>query len=80
MNVVFIALPTFAICSFLLPKTVVKKIDKFMKHCLWCGPNHERKKPSKAAWQMVCVPKVKGGLGGSQFTDTESMPVAQEFT
>jgi hypothetical protein len=49
--------------SFLLPKIVVKQIDKFRKHCLWRGPDLQSKKPNKAAWQMVNVPKEKGGLG-----------------
>jgi hypothetical protein len=36
-NAVLSALPTFAMCSFLLPKTVIKQIDKFRKHYLWRG-------------------------------------------
>jgi hypothetical protein len=34
VNAVFSALPTFAMCTFLLPKTIIKQIDKFRKHCL----------------------------------------------
>jgi hypothetical protein len=48
-NVVLIALPTFVMCSFQLPKTVVKQIDKLRKHCLWRGSNTYNKKPPKAA-------------------------------
>jgi hypothetical protein len=33
-NVVLTALPTFTMCTFLLPKTVIKQIDKYKKHCL----------------------------------------------
>jgi len=33
-NAVFSALPTFAMSTYLLPKTVIKQIDKFRKHCL----------------------------------------------
>lgn len=36
-NSVFSALPTFFLCCFWLPKTVIKQIDKFRKHCLWRG-------------------------------------------
>jgi hypothetical protein len=46
-NVALIALPT--LCSFRLPKTVVKQIDKFRKHCLWRGSDTYNKKPPKAA-------------------------------
>jgi hypothetical protein len=36
-NDVLNALPTFAMCTFFIPKTILKQIDKFMKHCLWRG-------------------------------------------
>jgi hypothetical protein len=44
-NDVLSALPTFAMCTFLLPKTVIKQIDKFRKHCLWRGSDPNSKKP-----------------------------------
>jgi len=50
-------------CKFLLPKTVIKQIDKFRKHWLWRGPDLNNKKPTKAVWTMVCLPKLEGGLG-----------------
>lgn len=55
-NAILTALPTFAMCSFLLPKTVVKQIDKYRKHCLRHGSDINSKKPSKAAWPMVYLP------------------------
>jgi hypothetical protein len=62
-NAVLTALPTFTMCTFLLPKTVIKQIDKFRKHCLWRGSDLSNRKPSKAAWPLVCKPKIEGGLG-----------------
>jgi hypothetical protein len=62
-NAVLTALPTFAMSSFLLPKTVIKQIDKCRKHCLCKGSDISSKKPSKAAWPLVCLPKPEGGLG-----------------
>jgi hypothetical protein len=62
MNAVLSALPTYAMCTFLLPKTFIKQIDKFKKHCLWRGSDMNSKKPSKAAWPLICVPKDNGGL------------------
>jgi hypothetical protein len=62
-NAVLSALPTYTVCTFLLPKTVIKQIDKFRKHCLWRGSDMDNKKPSKAAWPLVCIPKENGGLG-----------------
>jgi hypothetical protein len=62
-NAVFSALPTFAMCTFSLPKTIIKHIDKYRKHCLWRGSDINSRKPSKAAWPMICIPKEEGGLG-----------------
>lgn len=62
-NAVLTALPTFTMCTYLLPKTVIKQIDKFRKHCLWRGSDLHNRKPSKAAWPLVCKPKIEGGLG-----------------
>ena len=36
-NAVLSALPTFAMCTFLFPKMVVKQIDNFRKHYLLRG-------------------------------------------
>ena len=40
-----------------LPKTVIKQIDKYRKHWLWRGLNINAKQPPKAAWSMVCLLK-----------------------
>jgi len=42
---------------------VIKRIDSFRKHCLWRGNDINAKKPSKAAWKMVCKTKEEGCLG-----------------
>lgn len=48
-NAVFTALPTFYMCSLALPKSVIKQIDKYRKHCLWRGSDINSNKPPKAA-------------------------------
>lgn len=50
-------------CSLVVPKAVIKQIDKYRKHCLWRGAEANARKPPKAAWKMVCVSKEEGGLG-----------------
>jgi hypothetical protein len=62
-NAIFTALPTFFMCSLILPKNIIKQIDKYRKHCLWRGNDLNDRKPPKAAWKMVCGPKIEGGLG-----------------
>ena len=62
-NAVLSSLPTFFMCSLVIPKAVIKQIDKYRKHCLWRGAEANGRKPPKAAWEIVCVPKEEGGLG-----------------
>ena len=62
-NAVFTAIQLFHMGTNLLPKTIIKQIDKYRKHCLWRGSNINAKTPPKAAWSIVCLPKTEGGLG-----------------
>jgi hypothetical protein len=50
-------------CTFALPKTVIKTIDSFRKHRLWRSNDINDRKPPKAAWKLVTKPKEEGGLG-----------------
>lgn len=63
VNSVLSASAVFYISTMKLHKSVIKHIDKYRKHCLWSGADLNSKKPAKAAWPMVCVPKKEGGLG-----------------
>lgn len=49
VNAVLTALPTFTMCTYLLPKTVIKQIDKYRKHCLWRGSDLNCKKTFKGS-------------------------------
>jgi hypothetical protein len=62
VNSVFSALPTFFMCTLKIPKTVIKQIYIYRKHCLWRGNNMNSKKPL-VAWSSVTQRKVNGGLG-----------------
>ena len=48
--------------TFRLHKTVVKQVDNYRKHSLWRGAEVNDRTPSKAAWELVCLPKQEGGL------------------
>jgi hypothetical protein len=62
INSVISSLPTYYMCTLSLPKTVIEMIDKFRKRCLWRGSDINAKGYNLAAWEMVTVPKEKGGL------------------
>jgi hypothetical protein len=62
-NLVLTALPTYTMCTMALPKTVIKQIDKYIRHCLWRGAEANTRKVAKAAWPLVYIPKEEGGLG-----------------
>ncbi|KAK9713338.1 hypothetical protein RND81_06G020700 [Saponaria officinalis] len=47
---------------FILPKTVLSKIDSVSRRFLWHG-NDVRDSPTLVAWADVCQPKKCGGLG-----------------
>ncbi len=63
VNSVFSSLPTYYMCTLILPKTVIDSIDRARRHCLWRGSEVNSNKKSLAAWDKVCKPKRKGGLG-----------------
>ncbi|GJW64883.1 RNA-directed DNA polymerase, eukaryota, reverse transcriptase zinc-binding domain protein [Tanacetum coccineum] len=47
---------------FLIPKAIIKDINKLLKGFLWCNGEISRGK-AKVAWKNVCKPRDKGGLG-----------------
>ncbi|GJT26681.1 RNA-directed DNA polymerase, eukaryota, reverse transcriptase zinc-binding domain protein [Tanacetum coccineum] len=46
---------------FLLPRTIIKDINKLLKGFLWCHGYLIRGK-AKVSWESICKPKDKGGL------------------
>ncbi|RVW71528.1 hypothetical protein CK203_048012 [Vitis vinifera] len=48
--------------SHLMPKVVVRRIEKVQRDFLWGGRNMERK-VHLVKWEVVCTDKDKGGLG-----------------
>ena len=46
-NTVLTTLPTFHLSALALPKSVIKQIDKFRKHCLWRVQTSIPKNPQK---------------------------------
>jgi hypothetical protein len=64
VNSVLSSLVVYAMCSIRIPPKIVEHLDKLRRHCFWNkqtedGPKHN----SLAAWDLICRPKLKGGLG-----------------
>ena len=62
-NSIFTSFPMFFMSTFSLHKTVIKQVDKYKKHSLWRGSDINDRTPSKATWELVCLPKEEAGLG-----------------
>ncbi|GJR30422.1 auxin efflux carrier [Tanacetum coccineum] len=47
---------------FIIPTRVLIDIEQIMRNFLWC-PGSDSRGKAKVAWDVVCLPKVEGGLG-----------------
>lgn len=63
LNDVLSSLPIYFMLVFLLPKGVIQEIDRARRHFLWHGVTPITRKLNLANWQMICKPKIMGGLG-----------------
>uniref|UniRef100_A0A0A9GKK0 Reverse transcriptase domain-containing protein n=1 Tax=Arundo donax TaxID=35708 RepID=A0A0A9GKK0_ARUDO len=63
VNLALSSLPTYTMCTLLLPITVTENIDRARRNCLWRGSDVNAKGKPLVAWKKVYRPKSKGGLG-----------------
>src|SRR4051812_26448293 len=63
-------MPIYHLCSLAIPQGVFKQLERIQRQCLWRA-NSDTPRQSLAAWELVCRPKKKGGLGiiNMQFQD-----------
>ena len=62
VNSVLMGIHNFWAGMFILPKGILKDIEKVIRRFLWSG-DVEKSYGSKVAWDKVCLPKEEGGLG-----------------
>ncbi|XP_019225393.1 PREDICTED: uncharacterized protein LOC109206976 [Nicotiana attenuata] len=62
INVVLLHVHTYWSSIFILPKAVMEKLIAICRNHLWDGKEQTNKAPL-IAWDIVCRPKCKGGLG-----------------
>jgi hypothetical protein len=54
----------YALCVLKIPLQIIEFIDRARRHCLWRKTeDRDEKTYSLVAWDLVCQPKNKGGLG-----------------
>ncbi|KAK1318767.1 hypothetical protein QJS10_CPB04g01215 [Acorus calamus] len=63
LQAVLSSMPIFFLSMFRLPVVVEKRLETIRRRFLWCGANSEVKKPYLVKWDLVCLPKMRGGLG-----------------
>ena len=47
---------------FILPKKILKQVDRILRNFLWTGPDLSHR-GAKVAWENITYPKSEGGLG-----------------
>ena len=64
LNTTITSLLSYAMCTLKFSLKLIEILDKIRRRCLWVKKTDQGEKSnSLAAWDMVCKPKNKGGLG-----------------
>jgi hypothetical protein len=63
------AVPSYAMSTFLLPKTFCRKLDQCFKNFWWGFPPKKSRNLSLKSWNSLCSPKALGGLGFRKMED-----------
>lgn len=64
VNSVITSLSVYTMCSILVPAKIIDHIDKLRRRWIWAKKDDSGTKiNSLAAWDLICRPKNRGGLG-----------------
>ena len=64
VNAILTSIAMYTMCTIEIHPKIVEQIDKIRRRCLWTKQTENGEKClSLAAWDLVCKPKKKGGLG-----------------
>ena len=69
IKVVVVAIPSYAMSTFLLPKSFCRRLDQLFKNFWWGFPSEKLKNLSLKSWNSLCSPKAMGGLGFRKMED-----------
>jgi hypothetical protein len=67
INSALASMPLHFLCSLQLQVGFTNQMDRILRQCLWRDNVDGSPKPSLAAWEIICMPKDKGGLGVVNF-------------
>jgi hypothetical protein len=62
-------IPSYAMSSFLLPRSISTSLDKIFKNFWWGFPVNKSRNLSLKSWSSICTPKDEGGLGFKKMHD-----------
>lgn len=62
LNFALSSMPIFFLCSLVVPAGILKQLERMQRQCL-CRKHRSEPAPSLVAWELICRPKNKGGLG-----------------
>lgn len=63
LKFVFTSMPTFFMCTLMIPKTILKQINSYLMNCFWRKYGSHDRGLVLISWEKVCLPKSHGGLG-----------------
>jgi hypothetical protein len=63
INSLLTSIAMFAMSSLHIPPKILEHIEKLRRHCLWKKKEEGEKCSSLIAWNKVCIPKQRGGVG-----------------
>jgi hypothetical protein len=61
VNSMLSSLPTFTMCSVLVPVAIHEYFDRARRHCIWRNSDTNGKSKPLVAWRKCTRPKRKGG-------------------
>jgi ribonuclease HI len=62
-------IPSYAMSSFLIPRSISTSLDRIFKNFWWGFPIHKSRNLSLKSWNSICSPKDEGGLGFRKMHD-----------
>lgn len=63
-------MPLYCMSTFLLPKGWCLEIDRLLKDFWWRFSDQKKRNFTPRAWDAICLPKDKGGLGLRRMFET----------